>query len=270
MKGRLTRLTMKPGVSAPADRLLAPRRDQRLGLLDGGRVGGRPGDDLHERHQRRRVEEMESEHTGRAESSPPRSRRPTTRSYSWRGAWSRSPRGRVPGRSPASLRDPRVRLRSTRSRALADDLDRTARRSAMPSVRRPNRRWSRRRGRGDSHDARDRSGCAARPRSIAAALDVVEQDGVPCLDGKLGDPGAHRAGTDDADRARPSRDSRSDELHRFERLAAVAAVVERAALGRTEGGVHDDAGRAAIRAADVLGRARFGDPGGGQGLATGR
>ncbi len=86
------------------------------------------------------------------------------------------------------------------------------------------------------------------------------------LERDLGDPRPHRPGPDDADR--PDRHPGSDELHRFERLATVAAVVERAALRRSERRIHDDANRAAVRAVDVAGGARFGDAGGGEGATT--
>ena len=200
MNGRFTRLTMKPGVSAHSTAVLPQRRDQRLGADDGaGSVAG-AGDDLDERHQRRRVEEMKPEHTRRAGLSPRRSRRPTVRSYSWRGALRRSRRCRAHGRSPASPRDPRARLRSRapsprrrpRSKARRrSNAMRPATQSSVESASR-SRRLARR-----SRPLRMR----ARPRSIASGLDVVEQELVACLDGELGDPGAHGAGTDDADRA---------------------------------------------------------------------
>src|SRR3954471_24408126 len=60
----------------------------------------------------------------------------------------------------------------------------------------------------------------------------------------------------------------SDELHRFERLATLAAVVQRAAMGRSKGRIHDDPNRPAVRAVDIGGGARFGDAGGGEGTTT--
>ena len=41
----------------------------------------------------------------------------------------------------------------------------------------------------------------ARPRSMAAGIDIVDAHVVACLERELGDAGTHRPGTDDAHRA---------------------------------------------------------------------
>ena len=65
MNGRLTRLTMKPGVSAQRTVTLPQAIISRGRASSDGRIGGRRDDHLDERHDRGRVEEMEPEHARR-------------------------------------------------------------------------------------------------------------------------------------------------------------------------------------------------------------
>ena len=72
--GISTRLTTKPGVSWQRIGVLpsrSPTRERRLDGLVGGELGA---DDLDERHQRRRVEEVHADDALAASPSPPRSR----------------------------------------------------------------------------------------------------------------------------------------------------------------------------------------------------
>ena len=61
VNGRLTRLTMKPGVSAARTGVLPHAVHQRGRAVGDLRVRRRRGDDLDERHQRRGIEEVQAE-----------------------------------------------------------------------------------------------------------------------------------------------------------------------------------------------------------------
>ena len=258
---------MKPGRVGGADRRPAPalrRAATRRAATDGDVVAAR------RRPRRARItgaglKKWSPSDPLRPRRSPPRSRRSTGRSCSSRGSHR--------GAAAASRARKIVRFSSRSSSAASiDDVGLVAElRRATSVVAQP--------GEPAVDPVVDRVGVElelrraagepvadpVRPRSMAAVVDVVEDDLVAGLERELGDPGAHRPGPDDADR---DRDPRSDRLERLERLAAVAAVEERPAERRAERAVHRDARRVAERAADVRrigAAARCPRPGAGRG-----
>jgi hypothetical protein len=124
---------------------------------------------------------------------------------------------------------------------------------------------------------------------MAASSDVVEDDFAAGLERDLTDPGAHRAGADDADDGRqtvarrpPGALAHQTGFDRFERLAAVGAVADAPTLRRPEEVLDHRSSRAAMRARDARFevdetarrarrriRARWRDPGGEEGGPTG-
>ena len=110
--GIRTRLTTKPGRVVAADRMLAELLAERVRRLE--RLVGRQlrADDLDERHQRRRVEEVHADDALRASTSRPRSPSPRARRCSSRAR-------RLPRQMPLELGEERL----LRRELLDDRLD---------------------------------------------------------------------------------------------------------------------------------------------------
>ena len=118
--GIRTRLTTKPGVSWQRIGVF-PIRSPNANAVSNGLVLGQLGaDDLDERHQRRRVEEVHPDDALRRRRSRRRSRSPRARRCWSRGRRPAGRSGRARRRAPASARaprrSPRSRGRSRRSR----------------------------------------------------------------------------------------------------------------------------------------------------------
>ena len=231
VNGRLTRLTMKPGVSL-----------HRTGILP----------------------QAVTRATARSATAGSVAARATTSTSAITGAglkkcrpsdaigWTvaRGDRRRRRARSCSSRGSPSARRRGSSARKIACLAARSSTAASMtgPEARQdrrgsmrpqthqpaldPRRRWSR---------GRDRAGRPAAPapsgsgpfRARSPPVGVVEPDRVAGLEGELCDPGTHRPGPDDADDARPARVTRppSDRLDGFERLAAGPAVEDASGTG---------------------------------------